>query len=104
LFLLNPFVGEAARAFARAVSSRSFSREKSMNESIPPRQKRRRGETDRERAAKACAEHLEDLKQAHGIPPPDVKVPSRSAVRLVVPPPQGSFCTSPAQLCAELAE
>ena len=75
-----------------------------MPSSIPTRQKPARDDTARERAATACAKHLEDLKQAHGIPPPDVKVPSRSAVRLVVPPPQGSFCTSPAQLCAELAE
>jgi hypothetical protein len=75
-----------------------------MPPSIPPRQKPPRGETARQKSALACAKHLDDLKQAHGTPPPDVKVPSRSAVRLVVPPPQGSFCTSPAQLCAELAE
>ena len=75
-----------------------------MNDSVPPRQKPPRGETARQKSARACSKHLDDLKRAHGAPPPDVKVPSRSAVRLVVPPPQGSFCTSPAQLCAELAE
>jgi hypothetical protein len=75
-----------------------------MNESVLPPPEPPDTETDLARATRACAEHLKDLKQAHKAPPPDVELPSRDAVRLVVPPPQVSFCTSPAQLCAELAE
>lgn len=78
---------EPARARRNAVSEKDFD-----------------SDTARQKSARACARHLDDLKEAHGRPPPDVKVRMMSAVRLVVPPPQGSFCTSPAQLCAELAE
>ena len=74
-----------------------------MPESVPERPKKA-SETSREAAAAACARHLVDLKQAHGRPPADAPVPSRDVVRLVVPPPDRSYCTSPAQLCAELAE
>jgi hypothetical protein len=76
-----------------------------MPEPVPPRKKKKpTADTARERSARACAKHLDDLKRAHGNPPPDVNVPSRSVVRLVSPVPEGSWCTSPAQLCAELAE
>lgn len=61
-------------------------------------------DTGRERSARACARHLDDLKLAHQRPPPDVNLPSRDVVRLVSPVPEASWCTSPAQLCAELAE
>lgn len=76
-----------------------------MTEPVPPPKKKKpSADTARERSARACARHLDDLKQAHGCPPADVSVPSRSVVRLVSPVLEGSWCTSPAQLCAELAE
>ncbi len=78
---------ESARACRNAISEKDFD-----------------SETARQKSARACARHLDDLKRAHGAPPPDVKVRMSSTVRLVVPPAQGSYCTSPAQLCAELAE
>ncbi len=74
-----------------------------MSASIPPPRKPN-SETARQKAARACAKHLRDLKRAHGRPPPDVKVPTSSTVRLISPVPDGSYCTSPAQLCAELGE
>ena len=61
-------------------------------------------DTAREKSARACAKHLADLKRAHLRPPADVPLPSRSVIRLVSPVPDASWCTSPAQLCAELAE
>jgi hypothetical protein len=74
-----------------------------MSTSVPRRRKPKT-DTARQKSVRACAEHLTDLKRAHGRPPADVQVPKRSAVRLVIPPPDGSYCTSPAQLCAELGE
>ena len=77
-----------------------------MPESVPPRRKKSKPSPDtaREKSARACVNHLEDLQRAHGRPPPDVSLPSRSVVRLVSPLLEESWCTSPAQLCAELAE
>ena len=74
-----------------------------MTESVPPRRKPKT-ETARERLVRACAKHLEDLKRAHGRPPSDVPVRESSTVRLISPVSDGSYCTSPAQLCAELGE
>jgi hypothetical protein len=77
-----------------------------MPKSASRRRKKKKSckDTAREKSARACAKHLADLKRAHGDPPPDVLLPSRSVVRLVSPVPDASWCTSPAQLCAELAE
>ncbi len=75
-----------------------------MTKTKSPRRRRARIETARMEAARASAAHLADLRRAHGRPPPDVPLPSRLAVRLVCPIPDASWCTSPAQLCAELAE
>ena len=77
-----------------------------MPNSVSPRHKKPKSSADTasERSARACARHLDDLEKAHGRPPPDVNLPSRSVVRLVSPVPEASWCTSPAQLCAELAE
>ena len=61
-------------------------------------------DTLRELAIRAAAAHLADLRRAHGRPPADVELPSRLAVRLVCPIPDASWCSSPAQMCAELAE
>ncbi len=68
--------------------------------------RRRRAKVDTERAAakRACARHLMDLRRGHGEPPPDVKVNMRGIPRLVPPILEQSYCTSPAALCAELAE
>ncbi len=74
-----------------------------MSASVPRRRKPK-PDTARQKAVRASAKHLKDLKRAHGRPPPDVKVRQSSTVRLISPVPEGSYCTSPAQLCAELGE
>ena len=61
-------------------------------------------ETQRAKAIRACGDHLRDLRRAHIAPPPDVPVRPVAVVRMVAPIPDASWCTSPAQLCAELAE
>ena len=75
-----------------------------MTASDPPRRKAPKTDTARGQAIRACARHLKDLEQAHGRPPADVRVRKTSTPRFVAPVPEGSWCTSPAQLCAELAE
>ena len=84
-----------------------------MPKSAPPplkkkkkkkKKKKSSSDTVQEKWARACAAHLADLKAAHVRPPLDVDLPSRDVVRLVCPVPDASWCTSPAQLCAELAE
>jgi hypothetical protein len=60
-------------------------------------------ETLRVEAIKACAAHLRDLKRAHRRPPPDVAV-AHGAPRRLSPTPPISYCTSPAELCAEFAK
>ena len=69
-----------------------------------PRRRKAKPDTARQKAVRASNKHLKDLKRAHGHPPPDVKVRQSSTVRLIVTVPEGSYCTSPAQLCAELGE
>ncbi len=64
--------------------------------------KERKTETERERSRRASARHLQDLRRAHGSPPPDVAVkPTANPVRLSGAP-ASSNCTSPGALCAEL--
>jgi hypothetical protein len=75
-----------------------------MTKTKSPRRRRAKIDTARMLAVRAAAAHLADLQRAHVLPPPDVSLPSRLAVRLVCPVPDASWCTSPAQLCAELAE
>lgn len=75
-----------------------------MTAAVPRRRKPAKKETQRMEAARACAQHLADLRRAHKGPPPDVPVRSTSIPRRVSPIPDASWCTSPAQLCAELAE
>jgi hypothetical protein len=60
-------------------------------------------ETERQQAVNACAAHLRDLKRVHGCPPADVKLRSVVVPQRLTRPPVASYCTSPAQLCAELA-
>jgi hypothetical protein len=62
-----------------------------------------RTETERQQAVNACAAHLRDLKRVHGRPPADVKLRSVAVPQRLTGPPVASYCTSPAQLCAELA-
>ena len=61
-------------------------------------------DTARQQAIRCCDRHLRDLKREHGRPPADVLLRSDPIPRLVSPIPSASWCTSPAQLCAELAE
>ncbi len=75
-----------------------------MTRALRRRRKQADIDTQRMKAIRASAAHLRDLKRAHKIPPPEVKLPWRAAVRLVCPIPDASWCSSPAQMCAELAE
>ena len=75
-----------------------------MTATVPQRRPETQIETARMAAIRAAAAHLADLEREHGKPPPDMRLPSRSAVRLVCPIPSASWCSSPAQMCAELAE
>lgn len=59
-------------------------------------------DTARIAAIAACAAHLRDLKRAHRQPPPDVEVAKEPVPRRLSPEPANSYCTSPAELCAEL--
>jgi hypothetical protein len=69
------------------------------------REKRRaKGDTAQEKARRACARHLVDPQKAHGRPPADVAVKRVAIPKRLDPEPTNSWCTSPAQLCAELAE
>jgi hypothetical protein len=75
-----------------------------VTESAKQGRKPPKTDTRRTEAMQACARHLKDLKRAHAHPPADVALRSNPVPRLISPVPEGSWCTSPAQLCAELAE
>jgi hypothetical protein len=75
-----------------------------MTEPATPKRKPAAIDTERMAAIRACANHLKDLERAHDHPPADVPLPSNPVPRLISPVPSASWCTSPAQLCAELAE
>jgi hypothetical protein len=69
------------------------------------REKRRaKGDTAQEKARRACARHLLDLQKAHAAPPADVAVKRVAIPKRIDGEPTASWCTSPGQLCAELAE
>ena len=53
---------------------------------------------------RACARHLQDLRRAHAEAPADVRVNTRGIPKLVAPILEQSYCTSPAALCADLAD
>jgi hypothetical protein len=53
---------------------------------------------------RASARHLKDLRRAHQAPPADVPVNNRGIPKLVPPILEQSYCTSPAALCADLAD
>jgi hypothetical protein len=71
----------------------------------PPRRRRPpKVDTERAEAIRSCARHLKDLHRAHKHPPADVRVNTRGLPKFVSPILELSYCTSPAALCAELAE
>jgi hypothetical protein len=70
----------------------------------PSRRRASSADTRSAAAEKACRLHLKDLRRAHSHPPADLVIASRSIPGRIAAAPWASFCTSPAQLCAELAE
>jgi hypothetical protein len=71
----------------------------------PPRRRRPpKIDTERMEAIRSCSRHLKDLQRAHKRPPVDVEVNTRGVPKFVPPIIEQSYCTSPAALCAELAE
>jgi hypothetical protein len=60
-------------------------------------------QTMRTENAVACATHLRDLRRAHGHAPPDIVVARQSVPQRLAAEPASSNCTSPGELCAELA-
>jgi hypothetical protein len=66
--------------------------------------KRSSEKTERQKAARASAAHLRDLRRAHRRPPPDVALASVAVPKRLSGEPVASYCSSPAQLCAELAQ
>jgi hypothetical protein len=67
------------------------------------KRKRHDVDTARQKAKRASAGHLRDLRAAHAHPPADVKLASVAIPKRIPGVPMGSYCSSPAQLCAELA-
>jgi hypothetical protein len=68
------------------------------------RQRAPKSQTKRGEAASACAAHLRDLRKIHSHAPPDVILSQQSVPTRLWGEPTSSYCTSPAALCAELAE
>jgi len=60
-------------------------------------------DTRRQKAIRASAGHLLDLRRTHGCPPADVKLAPVTIPKRLPGEPTASWCSSPAQLCAELA-
>jgi hypothetical protein len=75
-----------------------------MDPSSPRRRRPPKVDSERAEAIRACARHLKDLQRLHKLPPADVRVNTRGIPKLVAPILELSYCTSPAALCAELAE
>ena len=74
------------------------------NPKSPRRRRKASPDTRRMAAVRACFRHLKDLKSAHGEPPPEVRLPRRSAPPFVPALLEYSWCGSPAAMCAELGE
>jgi hypothetical protein len=71
----------------------------------PPRRRRPpKVDTERAEAVRSSARHLRDLRRAHKHTPANAKVNTRGLPKFVSPILELSYCTSPAALCAELAE
>jgi hypothetical protein len=74
-----------------------------MTASVRTRRKPK-GDTARAKAKRACERHLKDLRRAHEAPPANAAVSTRGLPKFVAPILEQSYCTSPAALCAELAD
>ena len=61
-------------------------------------------DTERAEAVRSCARHLKDLQRAQRQFPASVRLSARGLPKFVAPILEQSYCTSPAALCAELAE
>jgi hypothetical protein len=61
-------------------------------------------DTERAEAVRSCARHLKDLGRAQRQFPASVRLSARGLPKFVAPILEQSYCTSPAALCAELAE
>jgi hypothetical protein len=71
----------------------------------PPRRRRPpKVDTERAEAIRSCIRHLKDLQRVHNRLPAAVEVNTRGIPKFVPPIIEQSWCTSPAALCAELAE
>jgi hypothetical protein len=71
----------------------------------PPRRRRPpKVDTERAEAIRSCSRYLKDLQRLHKQPPLDVQVNMRGVPKFVPAILEQSYCTSPAALCAELAE
>jgi hypothetical protein len=75
-----------------------------MTTSPPRRRRPPKADTERAEAIRSSARHLKDLQRTHEGPPPDVRVNARGIPKFVPPILEQSYCTSPAALCADLAE
>ena len=75
-----------------------------MAASTPRRRRPPKVDTERMEAIRSCSRHLKDLQRAHKRSPADVAVNTRGVPKFVPPIIEQSYCTSPAALCAELAE
>ena len=75
-----------------------------MTASQPRRRRPPKIDTERALSMRSCARHLKDLRRAQKRPPANVPVSERGAPKFVPPIIEQSYCTSPAALCAELAE
>ena len=98
---------DTERAEAKRACARHLKDLRRAHEEPPtsvPRRRRPKVDTERAEAKRACARHLKDLRQAHEEPPADVAVSTRGLPKFVAPILEQSYCTSPAALCAELAE
>ena len=69
-----------------------------------PRRRRPRTETDRQLLVAACAAHLRDLRRVHRVPPADLAIASVAIPARLSGPDPASYCSSPAAMCAELAQ
>ena len=75
-----------------------------MTTSPPPRRRPPKVDTERAEAIRSSARHLKDLQCAHKHTPVNAQVNTRGLPKFVSPILELSYCTSPAALCAELAE
>ena len=61
-------------------------------------------DTAKQAKARACRRHLQDLRNAYERPLPDVAIASSAIPVRISPVEISSFCTSSAELCADLVK